>query len=151
MDFKNDYLIHYGVRGMRWGVRRAERRAAIDAANKKLSEMSDAELQRRLTRLNMEKQYRQHMAELNPQRKSKVMEWAVGALSYGMKTISKKAFDNMVENLFKKDKGDRPLSFTDKELKDLGPTEAATLSKYAENLSKIQKYMAGKEVPSSNN
>lgn len=78
---------HYGVKGMRWGVRRSRRerkiargdlaalkemesnsdrggktrskREARKDAKRNPSEMSDAELRQRLNRMNMEKQYRE--------------------------------------------------------------------------------------------
>lgn len=67
----NRVLAHYGVKGMRWGVRKSRpssgtRKTASKkptpkpSATKKsrLSDLSDDELRRRINRLNMEKQYR---------------------------------------------------------------------------------------------
>ncbi|MGN1242959.1 MAG: hypothetical protein ACI4TN_01860 [Candidatus Enterosoma sp.] len=81
----NNELYHYGVLGMKWGVRRSrpssssktgkkrkqpvyEHEDYIQAHSKKsVKSMSDAELRRRLNRLQMEKQYK----ELNPGRVNK--------------------------------------------------------------------------------
>lgn len=65
---------HYGVKGMRWGVRRTDAQLAKSKKKKgddgekkvvgktstkkaKASDLSDAALQKRINRLNMEKQY----------------------------------------------------------------------------------------------
>lgn len=73
MDDFNDYLIHYGVKGMKWGVRRSKE--ALDRAagrtkdsddhkraraieKKKLSQMSNRELNDLLNRQNLEGRYR---------------------------------------------------------------------------------------------
>lgn len=63
-------LIHYGVKGMRWGVRTKGRTSESSSDNTKsakktkkaakpdVKKLSDQELRDRLSRLNMEKQYR---------------------------------------------------------------------------------------------
>lgn len=60
--------MHYGVLGMKWGVRRTKEE--LDAAagrntrkskrqiNRELSKMSDTELRNKINRLNMEQQYK---------------------------------------------------------------------------------------------
>lgn len=67
-----EYLAHFGVRGMKWGVRRkrntggrsssSEHRVAQALGKKKLSEMTNAELKAYNTRKQLEKTYK----ELNP-------------------------------------------------------------------------------------
>lgn len=49
----DDSLIHFGVKGMRWGVRKKTDRKP----RKRISEMSNDELQEAITRGNLERQY----------------------------------------------------------------------------------------------
>lgn len=67
----NRQLVHYGIKGMRWGIRRSEAQLArargrktephedyTKAHTKKsVKEMSDSELRSRINRLQMEQQY----------------------------------------------------------------------------------------------
>lgn len=84
-----------------------------------LSELSDDELRAIVTRLSMEKQYRQYMAELHPQTKSagkKFVEKAfndvvVPAATQSGRTILQNQFTKMGENLLKNamnDNGSKP-------------------------------------------
>lgn len=67
-------LKHYGVLGMKWGVRKGSRSA--DSANvqkirkKKVSQMSNQELREAKTRLELENQYRQQSAQANKARRA---------------------------------------------------------------------------------
>lgn len=94
----NNELIHYGILGMKWGVRRTEAQLARarDKKSKSSSEdvsedykkahssksvksMSDAELRTRLNRLHMEQQY----SKLNPDKVSRGKEVANKILKAG--------------------------------------------------------------------
>lgn len=65
---ENNYLYHYGVLGMKWGVRRARRQPSTDSSEakalkkKKVSELSNAELRKLNDRMNLERNY----SQLNP-------------------------------------------------------------------------------------
>ena len=75
-------LTHYGVLGMRWGVRRASKRSGSSKKGKKRKgskqpqqqkrRMSNKELQSRVKRMKLEKQYRELTNELIPKEKSKI-------------------------------------------------------------------------------
>lgn len=77
-------LMHYGVMGMRWGVRRASKRSGgSKKGNKKKASrqpqqqqqkrrMSNKELQSRVRRMKLEQQYRDLTNDLTPKKKSKI-------------------------------------------------------------------------------
>ena len=64
IDSFDDMLAHFGVRGMRWGVRKksgSKSEEAVDPAKKKVNpkNLSDEELRKAVNRLQMERQYRE--------------------------------------------------------------------------------------------
>lgn len=85
-----DELYHYGVLGMRWGVRRTPEQLARSSKktssvhedykkahdSKSVKEMSDAELRARVNRLNMEQQY----SKMNPNTVQKGKNFTSNAL-----------------------------------------------------------------------
>lgn len=55
-----DFLKHYGVRGMKWGVRKnrsSKGRSGLTTFNKNPNRLSDEELNRRIKRMELEKKY----------------------------------------------------------------------------------------------
>lgn len=79
----NNYMMHYGVLGMKWGVRRERRTITLKRQNptdhesrpeptvrvtkkKRVSELSDTELRQAINRIQMEKQ----LAQLTAKEKS---------------------------------------------------------------------------------
>ena len=62
----NNELYHYGILGMKWGVRRKRNKSSnVEVVTKKksISELSDAELRQIINRHQMEKQYAQITAK----------------------------------------------------------------------------------------
>lgn len=108
IENQNDSLEHYGVKGMRWGVRKdrvstprhpgkikskkkdpnelvnAERKKAYQ--NRRL--LSDAELQSRIKRLEMEKRFRDLSEEDLYRGRKLVKDILVGSGPQALKTIS---------------------------------------------------------------
>lgn len=126
-----EYLIHTGIKGQKWGVRRFQnkdgtwtpagkkRRAAqegySDRSDKKakddkkkgetdLSKMSDEELRSRINRMQLEEQYKQYLAKANPKKKSKVREVMSKLVENAAMTIGNKAIENIANKMFAKSK-----------------------------------------------
>jgi len=60
MNEVSDFLEHYGVKGMRWGVRKSRNRVSPGRTvySKTPNRLSDQELKSRIARLEAEKKYR---------------------------------------------------------------------------------------------
>ena len=111
-------LMHYGVMGMRWGVRRASKRSGGSKKGKKKKasqqpqkkrRMSNKELNARVKRMQLEKQYRDLTNDLTPKTKSKMEKListadTIGKLSSSALTIYKN-LNQFAELSAKKKKG----------------------------------------------
>lgn len=90
MNTTDEYLQHYGVKGMRWGVRRTQEQLdsdSSDASTKKsvqskvaknygsIDVLSNQELQALVTRMNLEQQYSRLSATDNVKISSKGRLW----------------------------------------------------------------------------
>ena len=87
-DRVDEYLMHYGVLGMKWGRRKARASSSGESTKKrhksnkeqqapKKRRMSNKELQSRIKRLKMEKEYAQLTA--SPPKTSKIDQLVKGA------------------------------------------------------------------------
>ena len=52
-----DFLEHYGTKGMKWGVRKSSTKSSKSSPAEKAAKLSDSDLKAKVNRLNMEKQY----------------------------------------------------------------------------------------------
>lgn len=93
MNNTEDFLAHYGVRGMKWGRRmsRSSDNLATGLLRRKpASSLSDAELKQAISRMNLEKQYR----DLNPRGLSKANKVVLGIIALGTTVNSVISFKN---------------------------------------------------------
>lgn len=66
-EYNQNELYHHGIKGMKWGVRRSPQQlghspkkvSSKQRRKNEMKNMSDAELRRRINRIQMEKQYMQ--------------------------------------------------------------------------------------------
>lgn len=116
----NNELMHHGIKGMRWGVRRTQaqlghkptsssksassksdssklskhkrlRKNELKTAapkKKKLSEMSEEEINKKIERMRLEKTYKQLISELNPQKASKGKQFVLRVLEKSGENIA---------------------------------------------------------------
>lgn len=102
----NNYLSHYGVLGMKWGIRKSRRSSGKKRSRRKedLSDLSYQQLLDRVNRLNLEKRY----YELSKPEKSAGKKFVEDVLQSSGKEVAKKyvtkGMDKSVEALLKKAK-----------------------------------------------
>ena len=125
----NDYLYHYGVKGMKWGVRRTAAQLGHIAKKvgsrtksvikrqierrKPVSSMSDDELKTRLARLRTELEYKRAMETLNPKKRSAVSRLISDFGDNAASTISRKLTDKITKALFPEPEKEKKISILD--------------------------------------
>ena len=97
-DRVDEYLMHYGVLGMKWGKRKAKSSNSSEQAPKK-RRMSNKELQARIKRLKMEKEYAQLIA--SPPKTSRVEKLIKGAGTVAALTASAATIYKNMEKMAK--------------------------------------------------
>lgn len=127
--YPRDELCHYGVKGMKWGVRRTAaqlghvvKRAAKSAKSaalkyaerhKPVSSMSDEELRKRLERLRTEMQYKQAMNTLHPKKKSAALKLVSEFGNNTVSSISRKITDRITKAMFPEPEKQKKISIID--------------------------------------
>lgn len=88
-----DFLAHYGVLGMKWGVRRNRRSGSSSSRRKSAKKMTDEELKREIQRYQLEKQYK----DLKKDRRSAGRVWVSSVVSNASKTAVTTFASKMLE------------------------------------------------------
>lgn len=163
------YLVHHGVKGMRWGITRANKKPSFlnrfnlgsksasskssskptsspaKPVPKKLSEMNDDELRSKLARFDMEKRYKQYMAEMNPKKTSRARKMMGDLLEKTISTLATKGIEQMVSNIYKKEEAKKEPTVTSlfgKDLFKLSDVEIKAMSDRVENTKKVKSFLA---------
>ena len=131
-------LCHFGIKGMRWGVRRyrnpdgtlteaGKKRYGPDAkfTKRKASEMTDEELRKAIDRMNLEKNYRSLVSELHPDKMKRVKKMIADIAEQGVKTIANKAFTALAEKAFEKKKEEKKTDLSYKNVDEMSDDELA--------------------------
>ena len=71
MNRTEEYIEHYGVPGMKWGVRKDRKKGRRKSTSEEASTLTNKELKKRVNRLEMEKKYVRLTEERGEQGKSK--------------------------------------------------------------------------------
>lgn len=170
-DIPMDYLMHYGIKGQKWGVRRYQnkdgsltkagrkRYAKLEAEMEKLGgkkdddgsskpkkvrDMSDDELRSAINRLRMEDEYNRMYSQLHPQKTKNGKKYADKLLSEAVNGISEGAKQVIKDALIKK--GKEALG-----INDAGDKSLETLKKTAEIMGYKSKIAASESVIAKRN
>lgn len=95
---QNDVLCHHGVLGMHWGRHMSGRKTSSSgkkSGKKKISEMSDDEIRKRIARMQLEKQYKMLTKELNPDTINKGEKAAEPSFKKTTKDIALNSYKNI--------------------------------------------------------
>lgn len=94
-------IYHYGIKGMKWGVRRTPSQLGHKSTKKRVSEMSDNELQQKINRMLKERQYKDMIKPNYVKAGERFVKGVLIAASTELaKEYAKKHMRNGLETLF---------------------------------------------------
>lgn len=87
----DNFLEHYGMKGMKWGIRKARKASKTKSAKETAKTLTNKELKKRVDRLNMEKQY----AELSNKRNETTLSRGKAFTSKVLKTAGQQKIQQL--------------------------------------------------------
>lgn len=167
-------LTHWGIKGMKWGVRRYQNRdgsltaagrkrysddggegsssssgsssASLSSGKKRVSEMTDDELRTRLNRINMELQYRDAVARMTPDRTKRAKKVAADLAEQAVRSLATKAIEKGINSLMGGSKpADKRTNWENLDLSKIGDKELQNALKRASGESALRRLMKERE------
>lgn len=147
----SELLIHYGVKGMKWGIRRtpeqlghvvarkrtgsknykssAAGRNKSKASDNRYSSLSDDEIRMRINRLNLEEQYDNLLARQKARSNTGFKSTAKRLLGNAAEDFGKQLLSKAVSNLVERIAGDKKFDIKDYQNMDVNDMDAESIAK----------------------
>lgn len=93
-----NFLEHFGVKGMKWGIRKDRRSGKAKTSKEVAKTLTNKELTKRINRLNMEKQY-SDLAKAEPSSVAKGSKIVAGVVANIGGTAAKQAAQTIANEL----------------------------------------------------
>lgn len=168
-------LTHWGIKGMKWGVRRYQNKdgsltpagkqryaddgeegsgsssgsssASSSSGKKKVSEMTDDELRTRLNRINLELQYRDAVARMTPDRTKRAKKVVADLAEQAVRSLATKAIEKGINSLMGggSKPADKRTNWENLDLGKIGDKELQSALKRASGESALRKLMRERE------
>lgn len=161
-------LTHWGIKGMKWGVRRYQNKdgsltpagkkryddggegsssASSSSGKKRVSEMTDDELRTKLNRINLELQYRDAVARMTPDRTKRAKKVVADLAEQAVRSLATKAIEKGINSLMGggSKPADKRTNWENLDLGKIGDKELQSALKRASGESALRKLMRERE------